>query len=106
MDQVQLFTRFSVHTAGFQGWSKLDGEGVVVWCDIHAPDEHLACWLAVSESTRRAAERVLREAGVHRLKLLAPSRPPISDDLLRLAVATPGRVTFQISDGASPAGVL
>jgi hypothetical protein len=78
----------------------------MVWCDIYSPDEHLACWLVVCGPSRKAAEHILREVGVHRLKLGAPSKPPFSEDLTRLAVSAPERVVYQVKDGVSPAGTL
>jgi hypothetical protein len=106
MNRDALFARFETHRAGGPGWSKVDHDLVVVWCDVYASDEHLACWLAVVARTRREAEQLLRDAGVHQLKLAGPSRPPISDDLLKLACGSPGRIFFQIADGQSSAAEL
>jgi len=106
LSRDELFARFETHRAGFTGWSKLDQGLVVVWCDIYASGEHLACWLAVVAPTRHDAEQVLRDAGVHRLKLAGPSRPLISAGLLELASASPGRIFWQIADGESQAAEL
>jgi hypothetical protein len=106
MSRDELFARFETHRAGGAGWSKLDHDLVVVWCDIYAADEHLACWLAVVARTRGDAERLLRDEGIHRLKLSGPSRLQVSRQLLEVATASPGRIFLQIADGATAAAEL